>query len=145
MQKINIVCPHCGGVNAIPVKESYTKAVCGHCKGSLLETKPLNVTQESLDRLLLNDERLIIADFWAPWCGPCRSMAPAFEEAARTFPLKAQFIKINTEEQQSLGGRFGIRSIPTVIAFKNNRIIDQFSGALPAPQIVAWVRKHLGY
>lgn len=143
MNKINVVCPHCGGVNAIPVKDTYAKAACGHCKGSLLDNKPLSVAQESLDRLLLNDERLIIADFWAPWCGPCRSMAPAFEEAARSFPLKVQFIKINTEEHQNLGGRFGIRSIPTVIAFRNNRIVDQFSGALPASEIIAWVRKHL--
>jgi len=143
MSKINVVCPHCGGVNAIPIKKSYTKAACGHCKGSLLDTKPLAVNTESFDRLMLNDERLIIADFWAPWCGPCRSMAPSFEEAARSFPLKAQFIKINTEELQQLGARFGIRSIPTVIAFKNNRIIDQFSGALPTPQIIAFVKKHL--
>jgi len=143
MSKINIVCPHCGGVNAIPVKDSYTKAACGHCKASLLDTKPISVDASSFDRLMLNDERLIIADFWAPWCGPCRSMAPSFEEAARQFPLKAQFIKINTEEQQQLGGRFGIRSIPTVIAFRNNRIVDQFSGALPTPQIIAFVKKNL--
>ncbi|MGA9045293.1 thioredoxin TrxC [Sulfuricurvum sp.] len=143
MSKINVVCPHCGGVNAIPVKDSYLKAACGHCKASLLETKPLSVTSESFDQIILNDQRLIIADFWAPWCGPCRSMAPSFEEAARSFPLKAQFIKINTEELQQLGARFSIRSIPTVIAFKNNRIIDQFSGALSAPQIIAWVKKHL--
>jgi thioredoxin 2 len=143
MSKINVVCPHCGGVNAIPLKDSYTKASCGHCKGSLLDTKPLTVNTESFDRLMLNDERLIIADFWAPWCGPCRSMAPSFEEASRHFPLKALFIKINTEEEQHLGGRFGIRSIPTVIAFKNNRLIDQFSGALPTPQIIAFVKKHL--
>ena len=143
MEKINVVCPHCGGVNAIPLKESYTKAACGHCKTSLLDTKPLSINTPSFDKLMLNDERLIIADFWAPWCGPCRSMAPSFEEAARSFPLKAQFIKINTEEVQELGSRFGIRSIPTVIAFKNNRIIDQFSGALPTAQIIAWVKKHL--
>ncbi len=143
MNKITVVCPYCGGVNAIPIKESYAKAACGHCKKSLLDTKPLSVDVASFDRLMLNDERLIIADFWAPWCGPCKSMAPSFEEAARNFPLKAQFIKINTEEVQQLGARFGIRSIPTVIAFKNNRIIDQFSGALPASQISAWVRKHL--
>lgn len=143
MQKINIVCPHCGGVNSIPVKETYTKAVCGHCKASLLDTKPLNMTQDTFDRLILNDERLIVADFWAPWCGPCRSMAPAFEEAARSFALKAQFIKVNTEEHQHLGGRFNVRSIPTVIAFRNNRIVDQFSGALPASGIIAWVKKHL--
>lgn len=143
MNKINVVCPHCGGVNAIPIKDSYVKAACGHCKSSLLETKPLSVDTASFDRLILNDERLIIADFWAPWCGPCKSMAPSFEEAARSFPLKAQFIKINTEEVQQLGSRFGIRSIPTVIAFKNNRIVDQFNGALPTPQIIAFVKKHL--
>lgn len=140
---MNVVCPHCGGVNAIPIKDSYVKAACGHCKSSLLDTKPLSVDRTSFDRLILNDERLIIADFWAPWCGPCKSMAPSFEEAARSFPLKAQFIKINTEEVQQLGSRFGIRSIPTVIAFKNNRIVDQFSGALPTPQIIAFVKKHL--
>lgn len=143
MSKINVVCPHCRGVNAIPLKDSYTKASCGHCKASLLDTKPLSLNAETFDKLMLNDERLIIADFWAPWCGPCRSMAPAFEEAARSFPLKAQFVKINTEEQQSLAGRFNIRSIPTIIAFKNNRIVDQISGALPASQITSWVRKHL--
>ncbi len=143
MNKINVVCPHCGGVNAIPIKESYVKATCGHCKGSLLDTKPMSVNSSSFDKLIMNDERLIIADFWAPWCGPCKSMAPSFEEAARNFPLKAQFIKINTEEVQQLGSRFSIRSIPTVIAFKNNRIVDQFSGALPASQIIAWVKKNL--
>ncbi len=143
MSKINVVCPHCGGVNAIPFKESYTRAACGHCKGSLLDTKPLNVDAAAFDRLMVNDERLIVADFWAPWCGPCRSMAPAFEEAARAFPLKALFVKINTEEQQQLGSRFGIRSIPTVIAFKNNRMIDQFSGARSASDIIQWTRQHL--
>jgi thioredoxin 2 len=143
MSKINIVCPHCGGVNAIPLKDSYSKASCGHCKASLLDTKPLLLNAETFDKLMLNDERLIIADFWAPWCGPCRSMAPAFEEAAKSFPLRAQFIKINTEEHPALSSRFSIRYIPTIIAFKNNRVVDQISGALPASQIIAWVRKHL--
>lgn len=143
MSKINVVCPQCGGVNAIPLKESYSKALCGHCKASLLETKPVSVDSKQLDRFLANDERVIVADFWAPWCGPCRSMAPSFEEAARSFPLKTLFVKINTEEQQQLGARFGIRSIPTVIAFKDNRIVDQFSGALPASEIIRWVQRHL--
>jgi len=143
MNKITVVCPHCGGVNAIPIKESYTKAACGHCKGSLLDTKPISLNSSSFDKLMMNDERLIIADFWAPWCGPCKSMAPSFEEAARSFPLKALFVKINTVNEQQLASRFGIRSIPTVIAFKNNRIVDQFSGALLASGIIAFVKKHL--
>lgn len=143
MQKINVVCPHCGGINAIPLKDNYTKASCGHCKASLLDTHPIAANSEKLDRLLVNDDRLIVVDFWAPWCGPCRSMAPSFEEAATRFALKAQFVKVNTEEHQNLGARFGIRSIPTVIAFKNNRIIDQFSGALSSSQIISWVQRHL--
>lgn len=138
---LKIVCPHCGKVNAIAQKESYTKANCGSCKNSLLDTKPINLNPDSFDNQALNSDIPIIVDFWAAWCGPCKMMAPAFEEAAKAFALKARFAKVDTEAEQQLASRFNIRSIPTIIAFKNNREIDRVSGALSTTQLQDWVKR----
>ncbi|MEA1919221.1 MAG: thioredoxin TrxC [Campylobacterota bacterium] len=138
---MKVVCPHCGKVNAIPLKESYAKANCGECKNSLLNTKPINLNEKSFDNQMLNSDIPVIVDFWAAWCGPCKMMAPAFEEAAQSFPLKARFAKVDTEVEQPLSGRFNIRSIPTIIAFKDNREIDRVSGALSLAQLQDWVKR----
>lgn len=143
MNKIKVVCPHCGETNAIPLKDSYAKANCGHCKNSLLHTKPISLNASNFDNHLVNNDILVIVDFWAPWCGPCKMMGPAFEKAATNFPLKARFAKLNTEEEQSIAARFNIRSIPTIIAFKNNVEIDRVSGALSEQQLIEWVQKNL--
>lgn len=143
MSKMRIVCPHCGQVNAIPIKESYAKANCGQCKSSLLETKPVVLDTAGFDNHVANNDIVVIVDFWAAWCGPCKMMAPVFEEVAKRFPLKARFGKVDTEAQQSVAARFDIRSIPTLIAFKNNREIDRISGALPADQLQQWVRQFI--
>jgi thioredoxin 2 len=139
MEKIKVVCPHCGQVNAIPKKESYAKANCGHCKNSLLATRPVVLDAAAFDNHVANSDIPVIVDFWAEWCGPCKMMAPAFEQAAETFALKARFAKLNTEEQPPVAARFGIRSIPTIIAFKNNQEIDRVSGAMSAEQLKQWV------
>jgi len=127
---MRVVCPNCFSVNNIPQKDSYKKANCGKCKESLLNTKPIELTNNNFDEIVVNSDIPVIVDFWAPWCGPCKMMGPNFEKSAENFPLKALFTKVNTESEQNLGARFGIRSIPTIIVFKDGKEVHRVSGAL---------------
>ena len=139
---INVVCPHCLKVNRIPKKESYAKANCGECKKSLLDAKPLGVDANALGTFLVNSELPVVIDFWAPWCGPCLQMAPAFEKAASALALKAQLIKVNTEEHNALGAHYGIQSIPTLVLFKDGKEVNRVSGALDASSLENWIGQH---
>ncbi len=141
MENITVVCPNCLTLNRIPKKEHYNKAKCGKCGYDLLDTHPIELTPQNFETMITKNDIPVIVDFWAPWCGPCRMMAPAFEEAARSFPLKARFAKVNTEEFPQLAQPYGIRGIPTMIAFKHAKELDRVSGALSAPQIVQWVSR----
>ncbi len=130
MEKINIVCPHCFKINAIPKKDSYAKANCGSCKNSLLDTNPVELDESNFDHVIVNSDIPVIVDFWAPWCGPCKMMAPIFNDVAKKYPLKALFVKVNTEALPDMGARFGIRSIPTLVVYKNSVEKQRVSGAL---------------
>ena len=127
---MRVVCPHCKGVNNVPQKESYKKANCGKCKKSLLDTKPIELTDNNLDEVIVNSDIPVIVDFWAPWCGPCKMMGPNFEKSAAKFPLKTLFAKVNTEKEKNLCARFNISSIPTLIVFKNSKEVHRVVGAL---------------
>ena len=127
---MRVICPSCLSINNVPKKDSYLKANCGKCKESLLDNKPINLTNTNFDEIVVNSDIPVIVDFWAPWCGPCKMMAPNFEKSAKNFPLKALFAKVNTENEQNLGARFGIRSIPTIIVFKSGKEVHRASGAL---------------
>jgi thioredoxin 2 len=140
---MKVVCPHCLSINNVPQKDSYTKANCGKCKKSLLETNLIELRNSSFDEVLVNSDIPIIVDFWAPWCGPCKMMGPVFQEISKKYPLKMLFTKVDTEAEQNLGARFGIRSIPTLVIFKNGIEVQRISGALDTPNLTNLVEQYL--
>ncbi len=137
--KINVVCKNCLQTNALPVKESYTKANCGSCKKSLLDTKPIELNGSNFDHFISHNDLPVVVDFWAPWCGPCKMMAPTFEKAAERFPLKIIFAKLNTQNEEMIARRFGISGIPTMILFKNGKENKRISGALDELSMINWI------
>jgi len=143
MSSFNYVCPYCKKVNRLPLKDSYTKAKCGHCGNSLLDGKVIEANDSDFNYIIQNSTAPVIVDFWAPWCGPCRMMAPNFEQASKNLAPKVQFVKVNTEDNPQISGQFGIRSIPTIIVFKNGVEVERVSGALPAEQIMALASKYI--
>ena len=138
---VHIVCPSCNGTNKIPATAKEAK--CGRCKTSLFETKPINLTSDNYNQHLEKNDIPVLVDFWAPWCGPCQSMAPNFEAAAKNFSGKVRFAKLNTENEQSIAGEKGIRSIPTIILYKGGKEIDRISGALDANNLTQWVNSKI--
>ena len=138
---MRVVCPHCLKVNNIPKKETYAKANCGGCKNSLLETAPLELNETNFEEVVVNSEIPVLVDFWAPWCGPCKSMAPVFKKVASHYPLKVLFVKVNTEEEQYLGGKYNIRSIPTLVLYKDGIEVRRVSGALDEYSLTQFINK----
>ena len=136
MESIKFVCPNCKKVNRLPLKSSYSKAKCGGCGVSLLDGRVIEANSSDFHYTIGNATVPVIVDFWAPWCGPCRMMAPNFEQASRNLAPKVQFVKINTEENPQISAQFGIRSIPTLIIFKNGVEVHRVSGALSTEQIM---------
>ncbi|WP_323004234.1 thioredoxin TrxC [Denitromonas sp.] len=137
---MQVVCPHCQAVNRIPAERLPDGPQCGRCKRPLIDGQPLAVDTTAFERHLANDTRPLVVDFWAPWCAPCRSMAPTFEAAAAELAPEVRLMKVNTEEAQALAARYNIRSIPTLIAFRDGREVARISGAMDASRLVAWVR-----
>lgn len=139
----NIVCPSCWAVNRAD-PQRLERAVCGKCGLPLAGGHaPLHLDATGLERLLLRDSLPLLVDFWAPWCGPCRVMGPAFEQAAGLLGPTVRLGKVNTEEQQALGARYGVQSIPTLILFRDGRELARQSGAVRAGDIVTWTRSAL--
>jgi len=139
----HIVCPHCHTTNRVPQADLQNAPDCGRCHQPLFTARSTALNGESFERHIGRNDIPVLVDFWAPWCGPCRQMAPAFEQAAGQLEPAVRLAKVNTEEAQGLGQRFNIRSIPTLALFKGGREIARQAGAMGAADIVRWTRAHL--
>ena len=142
-ESLHIVCPHCDGINRVPAERLADGAKCGKCHQPLFTAHPLALDERRFARHAQNSDLPLLIDFWAPWCGPCRMMAPAFEQAATQLEPALRLVKVNTEQAQSLGARFGIRSIPTLMLMRGGREVARQAGAMDARGIVQWARQHV--
>ncbi len=138
-----VVCPHCHAPNRVPAARLGEGGTCGKCKQPLFVGKPVELDAAGFDTHIGRSELPVVVDFWAPWCGPCRMMAPAFAQAAQQLEPECRLVKVNTEEEQALAARYGIRSIPTVAIFRNGREIARQAGAMDAATLTRWVRNNL--
>lgn len=134
-----IPCPHCNGLNRIPNERLGDQPKCGRCKQQVLLRAPFNLTQGDYASQIKGDLPLLV-DVWAEWCGPCKSFAPIFEQAASELAGRCRLAKLDSEANPQLSGQLGIRSIPSLILFRNGQEAARQSGAFPLQQLLAWLK-----
>jgi thioredoxin 2 len=143
-ESLHIVCPNCNVVNRVPAARLDMHPDCGKCGRPLFTGQPVEMSSAAFAQQVGRSEIPVLVDFWAPWCGPCRGMAPAYSQAAQQLEPHVRVAKLNTEEAQELAAQYGIRSIPTLALFRAGREVARQAGAMDASSIVAWTRRHTG-
>ena len=141
--KMHLVCPHCNATNRVPSDKLQAELNCGKCHQPLLTAHPDNLAEVAFNAQLSKSELPMVVDFWAPWCGPCRTMAPEFEKVCAQLEPRARFAKVDTEAHQDVGAQYQIRSIPTLAIFKAGREVARISGARSARDFAQWIQPHL--
>ncbi len=141
--KVLLACPRCLTANRVPAGRLGDDPRCGRCRARLLDGEPVSLTEASFDPFLGRNDLPVVVDFWAPWCAPCRAMAPAFARVADELRTRVRFAKLDSEQAQGIAARFTIRSIPTMILFRAGREVARTAGALDARGIRSWVEAAL--
>jgi thioredoxin 2 len=139
-EPLQVVCPHCHVINRVPPERLAEGGVCGKCKRALFAARPIELDGASFARHVTASDIPLVVDFWAPWCTPCRMMAPHFEKAAAELEPDVRLAELNTEVEQAVAARYGIRSIPTLVVFRRGEEIARQSGAMDGPGLIRWVR-----
>lgn len=141
--QLHAVCSGCNAVNRIPAQRDGKEINCGKCHQPLFGLVPPSLNQTAFVAQISKSDVPVVVDFWAPWCGPCKAMAPAFAQVSERMGSKVRLIKVNTDDEQALGAQYGIRSIPTLAIFQSGHEVARISGAMSAAQIEQWIKQSL--
>jgi len=141
-ESVLVVCAHCNSINRVPKDKLAAGGKCGQCKSALFSGYPVELTDENFQRFTQRSQLPVVVDYWASWCGPCKMMAPVFEHVAQEMSPYVLFAKVNTESEQSLAVTANIRSIPTLVIYREGAELARISGAMDQHSLSNWIQQH---